>query len=378
MPADFVPAMRRALELARRGEGLVEPNPQVGAVVVDGHGQIVGEGCHERFGGPHAEVMALAAAGAAARGATLLVTLEPCCHHGKTPPCTDAVIAAGISRVVVATRDPFPAVNGSGIAALEAAGIPVETGLMAPEAERLIAPFRTLLTAGRPWVIAKWAMSLDGRIATATGESQWISGEASRGAVHRLRGRMDAILIGIGTALADDPLLTARPAGLRRALRIVVDSAARLPPTSRLVQTAPEIPLLVAVGPDAPAQRTNHLESLGCLVWRGSEADRGLRLRELLHHLGQQRLTNLLVEGGNGVLGSFCDLKFVDEAWAFVAPKLIGGAAAPAPLGGQGHPRLADAPRIAVEELASLDGDVLIRGTVIHGEGRVTETTTTS
>ena len=234
----------------------------VGAVVAAG-GSIVGEGFHGRFGEAHAEVEALAAAGAAARGATLYVTLEPCCHHGKTPPCTEAVVAAGIARVVIAARDPFPAVNGGGIAALRAAGIAVEAGLCEREALRLTAPFRTLVEAKRPWVIAKWAMSLDGRMATASGESRWISSAESRAIVHRLRGRVDAIVVGIGTALADDPLLTARPddgaATPRQLVRIVLDSHARLPPASRLVQTAREHPLLVAVGPEAPAERRQTL-----------------------------------------------------------------------------------------------------------------------
>ena len=229
--------MRRAIELARRGEGLVEPNPQVGAVVLDAHGAVVGAGWHERFGGPHAEVMAIASAGAAARGGTLVVTLEPCCHHGKTPPCTDAIIAAGVSRVVIGVEDPFPQVSGGGVAALRRAGIDVETGVLAEAAARLSAPFRRLVVDGRPWVIAKWAMSLDGRIAAAGGDSRWISGEASRALVHTLRGRVDAIMVGIGTALADDPLLTARPPGPRTALRVVVDSRARLPTESRLVRT---------------------------------------------------------------------------------------------------------------------------------------------
>lgn len=249
--------MRRALELARRGEGRAEPNPMVGAVLaapVDNGigGPIIAEGWHAACGGPHAERVALSAAGTAARGGTLAVTLEPCCHHGKTGPCTDAIIAAGIARVIVATRDPFPAVNGGGIDALRRAGIEVRMGVCEPESRRLIAPFRMLIEQRRPWLIAKWAMSLDGRVATASGMSRWISAEPSRAIVHELRGRMDGILCGIGTVLADDPLLTARPVGPRQALRIVLDTAARLPIESRLVHTAREVPVLVATGPAAP------------------------------------------------------------------------------------------------------------------------------
>ncbi|MFM8891157.1 MAG: bifunctional diaminohydroxyphosphoribosylaminopyrimidine deaminase/5-amino-6-(5-phosphoribosylamino)uracil reductase RibD [Planctomycetia bacterium] len=362
-PIDEPAAMRHALRLARRGEGSVEPNPQVGAVVLSAEGKVVGEGWHARFGGPHAEIVALAEAGAAARGGTLVVTLEPCCHHGKTPPCTDAVIAAGLARVVVATADPFPAVAGAGIDRLRTAGIDVDLGTCAAEARRLIAPFRRLVVDGRPWVIAKRAMSLDGRIATTAGDARWISGEASRALVHALRGRMDAILVGIGTALADDPLLTARPSGPRRALRVVVDSRARLPAESRLVLTAREAPLLVAVGPDAAEDRVAALRAAGAEVWRGSDGDRAARLVALLAHLGDRRVTNLLVEGGEGVLGGFLDAGLIDEAWAFVAPKLLGGVSAPAAIGGRGASRVDDGAAIVVEDVLRVGDDLLVRGT---------------
>jgi len=364
-------AMRRAVELARRGEGRVEPNPMVGAVVIAAGAdraaaaeRIVGEGWHAEHGGPHAEVTALAQAGAAARGATLVVTLEPCCHHGKTPPCTDAVIAAGVARVVVGCQDPYPAVAGAGIAALRRAGIAVDVGVGAVEARRLVAPFRTLVERGRPWVVAKWAMSLDGRVATAAGESRWISSADSRRTVHALRGRMDGILVGIGTALADDPLLTARPPGPRTPLRIVLDGAARLPPEGRLVRTARETPVLVAVGPDAPADRIRPLEAAGCEVWRAHATDRAGRLGELLAELGRRRLTNVLVEGGPAVLGGFADVGAIDEVWAFIAPRIIGGAAAPAAVGGRGILALADAAEIDVEEVSRPGGDLFIRGTL--------------
>ncbi|MFM7075224.1 MAG: bifunctional diaminohydroxyphosphoribosylaminopyrimidine deaminase/5-amino-6-(5-phosphoribosylamino)uracil reductase RibD [Planctomycetaceae bacterium] len=359
--------MARALDLARRGVGRVEPNPAVGAVVLAADGRIVGEGWHASFGGPHAEAVALAAAGAAARGATLVVTLEHCCHHGKTPPCTEAVIAAGIARVVVASSDPYPEVAGRGLARLRAAGIDVVEGPRAAEAERLTAPFRRLVVAGRPWVTAKWAMSLDGRIATIAGDARWISGEASRAMVHALRGRMDAILVGIGTVLADDPLLTARPAGPRAALRIVADSLARLPLGSRLVRTAREVPVLVAVGPSAPADRVAALEAAGCEVWRGPQADAAERLGALVAHLGGRRITNLLAEGGTGLFGTLLDAGLVDEVWAFVAPLLLGGVAAPAVIGGRGAPRIATAPRLAVEDVTRVGDDLLVQGLVDAG-----------
>lgn len=362
-----VAAMQRAIELARHGEGHVEPNPMVGAVVAAA-GTIVGEGFHTRFGGPHAEVEALLSAGVAARGGTLYVTLEPCCHHGKTPPCTEAVVAAGIARVVVAARDPFPAVNGGGIAALRAAGIAVEAGLCEREATRLTAPFRKLVQAKTPWVIAKWAMSLDGHMAAATGESRWISSPESRAIVHQLRGRVDAIVVGIGTALADDPLLTARPddgtALKRQPLRIILDSEARLPLESRLVQTAREHAVLVATGPAAPAARREALAAAGCEVWIAPASDAGERLDLLLVEIGRRQCTNVLVEGGSSVLGSLFDRGAADEVWAFIAPKIIGGAAAPAPVGGRGIAGMADAAAIEIEEVSRPGGDLFVRGIV--------------
>jgi len=292
------------------------------------------------------------------------VSLEPCCHHGKTPPCTDAIIAAGIARVVVGTHDPFPAVAGAGVAALRSAGIAVDVGVCEPQARRLIAPFRRLVEDRRPWVIAKWAMSLDGCVATTTGESRWISSEESRALVHQLRGRVDAILVGIGTALADDPLLTARPPGQRRPLRVVLDRTARLPLASRLVTTAREAPVLVAAGPDAPADRMAALEAAGCEVWRGRSASPGERLRELLQELGGRSLTTLLAEGGPTVLGVLADERLVDEVWTFVAPKIIGGDASRAPVGGGGIATLAAATAIDVEAVERPGEDFLIRGVV--------------
>ncbi|MBM4010302.1 MAG: bifunctional diaminohydroxyphosphoribosylaminopyrimidine deaminase/5-amino-6-(5-phosphoribosylamino)uracil reductase RibD [Planctomycetota bacterium] len=359
-PFDEV-VMRRALELASRGRGFVEPNPPVGAVVTR-DGAVIGEGWHERFGGPHAEVAALRAAGERARGGTLYVTLEPCCHHGKTPPCTDAIRAAGVTRVVIATGDPFPLVAGRGIAALREAGIDVEVGVLAREAERLTAPFRTLVTRGRPWVIAKWAMSLDGRLTTAVGQGRWISSAESRGLVHDLRTRIDAIAVGIGTALADDPLLTPRPddaadSGPRRPLRIVLDGRARLSPTSTLVRTAREAPVLVATGPDAPADRITMLEAAGCEVWRGADRDPAARTGALLAELGRRQATHLLVEGGTTLLAGMFAAGQVDEAWTFVAPVIIGGATI-------GMPPLPAGVRLTIEDVSFPGGDVFVRGTV--------------
>lgn len=361
MTIDHDSWMRHALALAERGRGYVEPNPVVGAVVVR-EGVVVGEGWHQRYGGPHAEVHALEAAGDAARGATLYVTLEPCCHHGKTLPCTDAVLRAGISRVVAAMEDPFPQVAGKGAAVLRATGVEVEIGVCDPEARRLNAPYLTLLEKGRPYVHAKWAMTLDGKIATRTGDSKWISNRASRRVVHELRGRMDAILVGIGTALADDPQLTARPPGPRTATRIILDSRCRLPPTFCLARTARDVPTLVATSDAAPAEAAAELQRQGCEVLRLPAADGKPDVAAVLAELGRRRFTNVLVEGGGGVFGSFLDAGALDEVHVFVAPLLVGGAHAPTPVGGQGAARLADALRLADWHVERVEEDVYLHG----------------
>jgi diaminohydroxyphosphoribosylaminopyrimidine deaminase/5-amino-6-(5-phosphoribosylamino)uracil reductase len=331
--------MRRAIELAERGRGYVEPNPLVGAVLVK-DGQVVGEGWHEKFGAAHAEVNAIRAAGEQARGATLYVTLEPCCHHGKTPPCTDAVLAAGIARVFAALEDPFPQVAGQGAKILRDRGVPIDFGFCAAEARRQNAPYLTLLTLGRPHVHGKWAMTLDGKIATVAGESKWISGDESRRIVHELRGRMDGILVGIGTALADDPLLTARPPGPRTACRVVLDREGRLPTTSQLVQTASKVPTLIVVGEAADEVRTRVLRDAGCEVIRvPTEASR-LSIAALLAEFGRRRWTNLLVEGGGEVLAGFLAAGALDEVHAFIAPKIFGGRDARTPVEGDGFKEL--------------------------------------
>ncbi len=353
--------MRRALELAERGRGCVEPNPLVGAVVVRDD-RPVAEGWHERFGGPHAEVHALTAAGDAARGATLYVTLEPCCHHGKTPPCTDAVLGAGIRRVVAALTDPFPEVAGSGAALLREAGVEVELGLGEAEARRQNAPYLKLLATGQPYVHAKWAMTLDGKIATRTGDSKWISGDASRGLVHELRGRMDAIVVGIGTALADDPLLTVRPPGPRTPTRIVLDSQARLPLTSRLVVTAREMPLLVVTADPPIDERVAGLKGTGCQVLVLPGANGRAELPLLLTELGRRRMTNILVEGGSEVLGSFLDAGAIDEVHVFIAPRLAGGSEGRTPVGGHGVDRIAEAYRLAGWDIRPVGPDFYCRG----------------
>jgi diaminohydroxyphosphoribosylaminopyrimidine deaminase/5-amino-6-(5-phosphoribosylamino)uracil reductase len=358
--------MARALELAARGQGHVEPNPMVGCVVVQ-HDSVVGEGWHRRFGGPHAEIEALREAGQRAAGGTLYVTLEPCCHHGKTPPCTRAVIDAGIHRAVIAIADPFPHVAGRGIGQLEAAGIDVQTGLRDTETRQLCAPYLKRIDTGRPWVLAKWAMTLDGKIATSAGESRWISGAAARCVVQSLRGRVDAILIGRRTAAADDPLLIARPPGPRVATRIVVDSSARLALTSQLMRTVGEAPVLVAAQASAPDERCRRLEQAGAEVYRCPGESATERLGALLDELGRRQMTNVLVEGGGSLLGSLFDRNWIDEVHVFVAPKLLGGSRAPTPLAGAGIANLAEACAVERTEMRRLGEDVYFSGRVRRG-----------
>ncbi|MGL4419572.1 MAG: bifunctional diaminohydroxyphosphoribosylaminopyrimidine deaminase/5-amino-6-(5-phosphoribosylamino)uracil reductase RibD, partial [Gemmataceae bacterium] len=301
-------SMTEALTLAQKGEGWVEPNPMVGAVVVQ-QGIVVGRGWHQRFGGPHAEVHALAEAGAIARGATLYVTLEPCCHHGKTPPCTGAILAAGIARVVVGMQDPFPKVAGGGIAELRAAGVQVDVVADAQACWDCAAPYLMRQTQKRPWVHLKWAMSLDGKIATRTGHSKWITQPETRQIGHQLRGRMDAILVGAGTLRADDPLLTARPAGPRLATRIVITASGDLPRGTQLEATARNIPTLIV---------TSLPQSEKLKPWREAGAEvlsysTETLLPELLHELAERGMTNILVEGGGQLAGAFHGAGLVDE-----------------------------------------------------------------
>lgn len=357
--------MRRALALAEEGRGCVEPNPMVGCVIVRGE-QIVGEGFHEVFGGPHAEVQALQDAGGKARGSTLYVTLEPCCHQGKTPPCTKAIIAAGVKRVVAAMRDPFPQVASGGFAELERAGIKVVSGVLQQEAEDLNSPYLKLLRTGRPWVIAKWAMTLDGKIATSSGQSKWISGPESREIVQQLRSQMDAIVVGRRTAELDDPLLTARlPAGqkpARVASRIVVDSKASLALSSHLVRTAREVPLLIVAGPNAQASQVEQLTAAGAEVLQFTGSSHPERLSQLLDELGRRRMTNILIEGGSQLLGSFFDAGQVDEVHCFIAPKIFGGSGSISPIGGKGVSDPAAALQFIQPVRRTIGDDIYIHG----------------
>ncbi len=371
--------MKRALALAGRGEGYVEPNPMVGCVIVRG-GEIVGEGWHWRYGGPHAEIEALRQAGAAARGATVYVTLEPCPHHGKTPPCAEALVEAGAGRVVIGTADPVPGRGGAGIAKLRGAGIDVTVGVREAEARRVIEPFSHTARHGRPWVLLKWAATLDGATATATGHSQWITNERSRREVHQLRGRVDAVLVGIGTVLADDPRLTARGVKARRtARRVVIDPDLRLPTGSKLWRTAGETPVTTAVrqsvldggGAKVRAAEAAGMELIG--LGESPDASSGLSLRPLLEALwARHRATRLLVEGGAATHGRFLLQGLANEILAFVAPRLLLDAGARGAVALPGDPWVPGGPgawRTTMDEAAPaelrsvrrLGGDVLLR-----------------
>jgi diaminohydroxyphosphoribosylaminopyrimidine deaminase / 5-amino-6-(5-phosphoribosylamino)uracil reductase len=356
--------MRRALAEAARGKGSVEPNPMVGAIVVR-DGQLVGAGHHERFGGPHAEINALAMAGDLARGATLYVTLEPCCHFGKTPPCTDAILAAGIARVVVAISDPFPKVNGRGLSVLEKKGLPVETGCESGPARLLNAPYLKRSLTSRPFVIAKWAMTLDGKTAAASGDSQWISSDQSRSLVHTLRGQMDAILVGIATVEADDPLLTARPPGPRCPARVVLDSTARLSSSSRLAKTAREFPVIVATTEQASPRDRERLSGLGCEVL-ALPGNARVPVDTVVDELGRRGMTNVLVEGGGRVLGAFLDAGQVDAVEVFIAPSIEGGDHAQTAARGRGLNFMREAARLRGIEVTQVGGDVHVRGWLPH------------
>ena len=355
--------MRRALQLAVLGKGHVEPNPMVGCVIVR-DSQVVGEGWHRYFGGPHAEVEALAAAGETARGSDAYVTLEPCCHHGKTSPCTLALIEAQVARVVIGCRDVDPQVSGGGVRALDVSGLKVVESVLAHEAADLIAPFEKLVTQKQPWVIAKWAMTLDGKLASHAGNSQWISNSASREVVHRLRGRVDAVLVGRGTITSDDPLLTARPPGPRTAVRVVLDSNASLSPSSKIAQSVNQAPVLLAVSEQSSVDRRKRLTRLGIevLVLPGQSLQ--TRMSALLDELGRRQMTNLLVEGGGVVFGTLHDMQALDEVHAFVATKIIGGESASSVIAGAGIANMGNAIELRDSTVEVLGGDVYIQGRV--------------
>jgi diaminohydroxyphosphoribosylaminopyrimidine deaminase/5-amino-6-(5-phosphoribosylamino)uracil reductase len=352
--------MRAALALARRGLGNCWPNPAVGCVVVR-EGRVVGRAVTAPGGRPHAETLALAAAGEAARGATLYVTLEPCCHHGRTPPCTDALAASGLARVVVAMRDPDPRVNGEGIARLRAARIAVTEGVLEAEAEAINAGFISRLKRGRPLVTLKLASTLDGRIATGTGESRWITGPAARRVAHALRGRHDAILVGIGTVLADNPDLTCRLPGFRPnpLVRLIADSELRTPLTSRLVATAHEAPTWILARSGADPERGRALAAAGVQVIELESGEAGgVDLPWALAALAQRGLTRVLVEGGARLAAALLRADLVDRLAWFHAPAIMGADGFPA-AEAFGITSLGAMPRFVREHAAAVGDDML-------------------
>lgn len=351
--------MRAALSLARRGLGATWPNPSVGCVIVRG-GRVVARAATAPGGRPHAEAAALALAGPAARGATAYVTLEPCSHHGQTPPCADALVDAGVARVVVALGDPDGRVNGSGMARLRAAGIETELGVLAEEAEALQLGFLTRVRLGRPMVTLKLATTLDGRIATAGGESQWITGEAARRMGHVLRGNHDAVMVGVGTVLADDPALTCRVPGLRRRpeVRVVLDSQLRTGLLTQLVRTAGETPTWIVHRADADPVRQEALRSAGVKLLAVGAGGHGVELGQALAALGGAGLTRVLVEGGGQVAGALLRAGLVDRLAWFHAPCAMGGDGWPAAQA-FGVRTLAAMPRFHRTAIRVLGADVL-------------------
>src|SRR5438874_5036889 len=356
----------RAIDLAQRGAGAVRPNPVVGAVIAR-DSEIIGEGWHREYGGPHAEVDAIAAcSGEDLSDATLYVSLEPCCHDGKTPPCTEAILQAGVRRVVVASDDPSEKASGRGLGILRDEGVEVVVadGELAAMARLLNQPFRKHARVGRPWVLFKSAMTLDGKVATRTGDSKWISGEDSRALAHRWRASADAVIVGIGTALADDPQLTARPQGAptelaRQPRRVVFDTLARLPPSSQLVAAAGEVPLTVVVSRAAAHADTDALEAAGAQVLVATGENEPARVRSALDQLGAMGIAGAVLEGGPRLAGAFLDAGEIDELRLFLAPLLLGGSARD-PLEGKGVEHISEALRALTLECERIGDDLLI------------------
>lgn len=355
--------MAEALDLARRGAWQTSPNPMVGAVIVK-EGRIVGRGFHERAGEPHAEIHALREAGESARGATLYCTLEPCCHYGRTPPCADKVVEAGIRRAVVAMEDPNPKVAGQGLARLREAGLEVETGCMRDEARCLNEHFVVFHETGRPFVTVKWAMTLDGRTASDANESRWISSEASRRHVHELRARHDAVMIGIGTVLADDPMLNVRLEGYtgRQPARVVIDGDLSIPRRARLLRERNSGPVILATTTYASPEAKIEFEEDGHSVIVLPSARRLVELEPLLRRLAERGIQSIFVEGGRQIHTTLLAHGLVDKVVAFVAPKILGGTELRSPVEGLGIMTMEQSLQLFRPTWTAFEGDMCVEG----------------
>ncbi|GAV25017.1 bifunctional diaminohydroxyphosphoribosylaminopyrimidine deaminase/5-amino-6-(5-phosphoribosylamino)uracil reductase [Carboxydothermus islandicus] len=350
--------MKRALKLAKRALGRTSPNPVVGAVIVDKDGNIVGEGYHKKAGLPHAEREALKVAGEKARGATMYVTLEPCCHYGRTPPCTEAIIAAGIKKVVVAVRDPNPKVSGKGIEILQNAGIEVIEGVLADEAFYLNEKFFKFIKTGLPFISLKWAMTVDGKIATETYDSRWVSGEKSRSFVHRLRNEYDAVLVGGKTLIIDNPLLTCRIPRGRNPYRIVLSGSGNLPEDLNIFRLEKEKNILITANKKLPKHVSN---GFGHVITAPLGENR-INIKEALYELIKLGIISILVEGGAVVHASLLQNRLADKAYVFIAPKIVGGKNAPGPIGDLNISLMKDALPLAIHKLRRFGEDVFIEG----------------
>lgn len=356
--------MRRALELAEKGAGHVNPNPMVGAVIVK-DGKIIGEGYHQKYGELHAERNALLHCKESPEGADLYVTLEPCCHYGKTPPCTEAIIENKIRRVIIGSLDSNPLVAGKGIQILKEAGIQVTEGVLQKECDELNRIFFHFMKTGRPYVMMKYAMTLDGKIAAYTGASKWITGEAARQKVQEDRGRFMAIMAGIGTVLADDPLLTCRLEGKKSPVRIICDTHLRIPLESALVRTAREVPVILATA-SLDTEKKKALMEAGCEIWELPEKEDGIDLQVLMQRLGERKIDSVLLEGGGTLNYAALKSGVVNRVQAYIAPKLFGGAEAKTPVEGKGVELPQEAFRVENQEMNLIGEDILIEGDVVQ------------
>lgn len=358
--------MRRASSLAENGVGFVNPNPLVGAVIVK-DGRVIGEGWHERYGQLHAERNALKNCKEDPAGTTMYVTLEPCCHYGKTPPCTDAIIASHIKRVVVGIPDPNPLVAGKGISILKNAGIEVECGLMEDELREQNRVFLKYISRKNPWVALKWAMTLDGKIATCTGDSRWVSSGQSRQLVHKLRHRFMSVLCGVGTVLRDDPMLNCRIEGFdaSQPVRIVLDNSLRIPLECQLVRTARQYRTVVACVQDSDRRLALEDRGVEVIVCEGEGGK--VSLKDMLRKIGAMGIDSVLVEGGGEVIASCFREGVADEVYSFVAPKVTGGSTAPTPVGGEGVEKMGNAVALKIKEVQRIGEDVLIRSSCLQG-----------